>query len=107
MQVTTGAATRYDSERNAQTMDGQEGLEPTMRSRIGSLVIGILAFLIVMTAIAMDILTMGLPNSVAGTPAYLLLLFGSNAAMGIMAVYGLFIWDPVKSLRRKMSKPRD
>jgi len=49
-----------------------------MRSKIGSLIIGILAFLVVMTAIVMDILTMGLPGSVAGTPAYLLLLFGSN-----------------------------
>jgi len=88
-------------------MDGQEGPEPTLRSRVGGIIIGILALLVVMTAIVMDILTMGLPGSVVNTPTYLLLLFGSNAAMGILALYGLFVWDPVKSLRRKMEKSKD
>jgi len=59
------------------------------------------------TAIVTDILAMGLPDSVMSTPTYLLLLFGSNAAMGIMIVYSVFIWDPVKSLRRKMERSKD
>jgi len=88
-------------------MDGQEGPEPTLRSRVGWIIIGIFTLLIVMTAIVMDILAMGLPDSVMSTPTYLLLLFGSNAAMGILALFGLFVWDPVKSLRRKMSRSRD